>query len=129
MPEHDGTEYRALEIAAPAGIAALDPALLAGQLASSSIAQYRRDMAPYGAWCAAHDASPLDAVTLARYRAALAGDTALSPATINRRIAAIKRLVKEGAIQGHISADVAAQFAGVVGVKASALRDRQRAGA
>jgi integrase/recombinase XerD len=119
----------ALALVEPAGaVAVLDPAMLAGQLAPSSIAQYRADMRHYGAWCQAQALDPLDASTLAQYRAALAApDQPYSPATINRRLAAVKRLVKEAASQGRLDGDTAARFAGVEGVKASALRDRRRA--
>lgn len=107
--------------------AALDPAILAGQLAPSSIAGYRADLGHYATWCQGQGFDPLDAASLARYRAALAGaGGALSAATINRRLAAVKRLVKEAAGQGRLDANTAARFAGVEGVKPSALRDRQR---
>src|SRR2546421_232447 len=72
-------------------------------------------------------AAPLAAPSLALWRTHLAQDTQQAPATINRALAAVKRVVKEGAAQGQVSADTAAQFAGVAGVKAKALRDRQRA--
>ncbi len=103
-----------------------DVSILAGQLAPSSIAEYRKDAAAYGAWCAAQGVVPLLATSLAQYRTWLANTTAQSPATINRALAAVKRLVKEGAAQGHLDADTAARFASVAGVKAKALRDRQR---
>src|SRR5215212_2123021 len=90
----------ALVAVEPSGLAVLDPGMLAGQLAPSSILQYRRDLAHYGAWCAGQGAPPLDAASLARWRAALAGeDSTTAAATINRRLAAVKRLVKEGAAQ------------------------------
>src|SRR5689334_21295545 len=88
------------------GLAVLDPAMLAGQLAPSSIAQYRADLRHYGAWCQDQALDPLDAGTLAQYRAALAApDQSYSPATINRRLAAVKRLVKEAASQGQLDGD------------------------
>ena len=106
-----------------------DVSILAGQLAPSSIARYRRDVAAYLAWCAPRGAPPTAAASLAQGRAALAADTAYSPNTINRMIAAVKRVVQEGAIQGvpGLDADTAHAFAAVGGVKVSALRERLRA--
>jgi hypothetical protein len=120
-------EETTLIVTSPSDLGVLDPAMLTGQLAPSSIAQYRADLGHYGQWALDQGADPLDAATLARYRAALAGEGGLSAATINRRLAAVKRLVKEAAGQGRIGADAAARFAGVEGVKASALRERGRA--
>jgi integrase/recombinase XerD len=111
--------------AAPLAAASLpEAAILAGQLAPSSIAKYRQDWAAYQAWCATSGAAPLAAASLAQWRAHLAGETAYSPHSLNRMIAACKRIVKEAAAQGLIAADVALPFAGVRGVKPNALRDR-----
>ena len=90
-----------------------DAAILAGQLAPSSIAEYRTDIAGYLAWCQQTDLPPLAAPSLAQWRTHQAQDTRLSAATINRALAAVKRLVKEAASQGYLSADLAAQFHGV----------------
>jgi integrase/recombinase XerD len=116
-------------IAAGAAPVLADVGILAGQLAPSSIARYRRDVAAYAAWCAQSGAAPAVAASLAQWRAVLAADTAYSPNTINRMIAAVKRVVQEAAIQGvpGLDADTAHAFAGVVGVKVSALRGRLRA--
>ncbi len=103
-----------------------DAAILAGQLAPSSIAEYRTDIAGYLAWCHANEVPPLAAPSLAQWRTHQAQATTLSAATINRALAAVKRLVKEAASQGYLPADTAAQFHGVAGVKAKALKERQR---
>jgi len=103
-----------------------DAAILAGQLAPSSIAEYRTDIAAYLAWCTSADLPALAAPSLAQWRTHQAQHTTLSAATINRALAAVKRLVKEAAAQGYLHADLAAQFNGVAGVKAKALKDRQR---
>ena len=108
---------------------ALDPAILAGQLAASSIRKYRQDWGAYRAWCDAQDRAPVDAGSLAAWRTALATDTRLSPNTINRQIAAVKRIVKAAAGQGLVRAETALQFGQVGGVKVSALRDRLKEGA
>jgi len=100
-------------------------ALLAGQLAPKSIAIYARDVRAYLRF--AHTpAAALDAATLARWRAHLAANTSLSPHTINRMLAAVKRLIKEAAIQGHLDQDVAKTFVQIGGVKVAALKERTK---
>ncbi len=89
-------------------------ALLAGQLAPTSIAIYARDVRAYLRF-AGDPAAALDAATLARWRAHLAANTLLSPHTINRMLATVKRLVKEAAIQGHLDQDVAKAFVQIGG--------------
>src|SRR4051794_12172023 len=98
--------------------------MLAGQLAAGSIAKYRQDWAAYQAWCTSTGAPALEAASLSQWRAHLASDTLHSPHTINRHLAAVKRIVKEGAAQGLVTTSTALQFAAVAGVKPGALRDR-----
>lgn len=57
--------------------------ILAGQLAPSSIAVYRRDVAQYLVFAATTEAA-LQPATLARWRTHMAQNTRLSPRTINR---------------------------------------------
>jgi integrase len=102
-----------------------DASILAGQLAPSSIAMYARDFRAYLLY-AGTPAAALDPATLARWRAVLAADTALSPNTINRMLSAVKRLIKEGAVQGYVSHETAKAFADVAGVKAAALKERTK---
>jgi hypothetical protein len=68
-------------------ITLLDPAILAGQLAASSIATYRRDFAAYVAF-AGDGTAAREPITLARWRAHLAVHSTKSPHTINRMLAA-----------------------------------------
>ncbi len=103
----------------------LDPALLAGQLAPSSLVGYRRDVARYLHFCGAEQPAS-EAASLARWRTFMAQDTRLSPATINRRLAAIKRLVAEATSQGYVEGAVAEAFRRVAGVQAKALKDRMK---
>lgn len=107
-----------------ATVTQLDPALLAGQVAASSLAVYRRDLAQYEAY--AHDTGldPFSPATLAEWRAALVADTAHSPKTINRMLSSVRSVVKRAAEAGRLSADVALHFGAVKGVKESAMRDR-----
>jgi integrase len=99
----------------------VSPDLLAGQLAPSSIEKYRQDFAAFAAFAGGEGHTPQ---ALARWRAHLAESTTYSPHTINRMLAAVKRVMKEAAAQGYIGHDQAAAFARVEGVKPRALRDR-----
>ncbi len=100
-----------------------DASILAGQLAPSSIAMYRRDFAAYLKFADTLERA-LDATTLARWRAHLAQETEKSPNTINRMISAVKRLMREAAAQGYVNNQVAADFKQIAGVKTAALKDR-----
>lgn len=105
---------------------ALDPGLLAGQLAPASLAGYQRDIAAYRRFCDDLQTA-LEAASLARWRTHLAQHTALSPHTINRRLAAVKRLVHEAAAQGYVASATAEAFRRVPGVPVKALKDRLKA--
>ncbi|PDW03362.1 tyrosine-type recombinase/integrase [Candidatus Viridilinea mediisalina] len=97
--------------------------ILAGQLAPATLVGYRRDVAAYLRFAATREAA-LDPATLARWRAHLANATTLSPRTINRRLAAVKRLIREAASQGYTSNENASAFDQIAGVRAKALKDR-----
>ncbi|GIK75760.1 MAG: tyrosine recombinase XerD [Chloroflexota bacterium] len=105
-----------------------DASLLAGQLAPSSIAMYQRDFAAYAAFAGSVTAL-LDAATLARWRTHLAQETDMSPNTINRMLSAVKRLMREAAVQGYVTHEVAAAFDAISGVKAAALKERIKSNA
>jgi len=100
-----------------------DATILAGQLAPSSIAMYRRDFEAYLAFATTMDAA-VNAATLARWRAHLANASSLSPNTINRMLSAVKRLLKEAAAQGYLPQEIASAFDQVSGVKAVTLKNR-----
>lgn len=100
-----------------------DPTILAGQLAPSSIAMYKRDFRAYLEFAGTFDQA-LAASTLARWRTHLAQQTELSPNTINRMISAVKRLMREAALQGYLDPAAASAFDQVPGVKAVALKER-----
>ena len=89
---------------------------------------YERDFRAYVAF-AGDIAVACDATTLARWRAHLAQETAMSPNTINRMISAVKRLIREASVQGYLSHESAAAFAKIEGVKAAALKERIKANA
>jgi integrase len=61
---------------------------------------------------------------LARWRTHLAQNTLLSPHTINRLLAAVKRLIQEAATQGYVPDSTAVAFARIAGVKPQALKHR-----
>src|SRR5688500_573580 len=104
--------------------AALPPlTLLAGHLAPASLVAYARDLAAYQRFCAA-GAAPLVATSLLAWRTYLAQHTRVSPHTINRRLAAVKRLVAEAALQGSVDSGTAEAFARIPGVKVPALKAR-----
>ena len=65
-----------------------DTAILAGQLAPSSLQGYQQDLAAYLCFCGGDPATALDPARLARWRTAMAQDTPLAPSTITRRPAA-----------------------------------------
>jgi integrase/recombinase XerD len=97
--------------------------ILAGQLAPSSMAMYRRDFAAYLRFAGSADTA-MDATTLARWRTHLAQETDMSPNTINRMISAVKRLMREASIQGYAPSATAAAFDNISGVKTAALKNR-----
>jgi site-specific recombinase XerD len=103
-----------------------DPALLASQLAPASCVGYRRDVALYLAFCA-DPTTALDATSLVRWRTHLAQHTTLSPHTLNRRLAAVKRLMQEAAAHGCVAETTAAAFRRVAGVPVKALKARLKA--
>jgi len=81
---------------------------------------YQRDFAAYVTFAGSVDAA-LTPVSLARWRATLA-EGELSPNTINRMLASVRTVVKAAAQQGYVSHDSVEAFAGVRGVKVSAMR-------
>jgi site-specific recombinase XerD len=98
-------------------------ALLSGQLAASSLAGYQQDLAAYRRFCGDPQRA-LEAASLARWRTHLAQETPASPHTINRRVAAVKRLMQEAAMQGYLDLMTAEAFRRVPGVPVKALKER-----
>ncbi len=99
-----------------------DTSVLAGQVAPSTVAMYKRDFAAYVAF-AGDFATAMQPETLARWLAHLASETQKSPNTINRMLSAVRRLMKEAAKQGYTTRENAKAFAGVEGVKVVAMKD------
>jgi site-specific recombinase XerD len=103
----------------------LDTTLLTGQLAENSLLAYRSDLHAYLAFCDAPETA-LEASSLARWRVHMAQDARLAASTINRRLAAVKRVVQEAAAQGYLAASTAEAFRRVRGVPSTVLTDRLR---
>jgi site-specific recombinase XerD len=99
--------------------------LLTGQLAVNSLRAYRADLQAYLAFCG-DPGTALEAASLARWRVHLAQETRLAASTINRRLAAVKRVVQEAAVQGYLAARTAEAFRQVRGIPSTALTDRIR---
>jgi integrase/recombinase XerD len=97
--------------------------ILTGHLAAASLVAYQQAVQAYRTFCGT-DAQALEATSLARWRTHLAQHTTLSPHTINRQLAGVKRLIKEAAAQGYLDVATAAAFANVSGVKPQALKHR-----
>lgn len=98
--------------------------ILAGQLAASSIAMYRRDVAAYQSFCQEQGHNPLHPQTLALWRDALVIAGNMSPNTINRMLSAVKRVVKEASIRNMIDPGLRVQFNDIPGVKLKAMKDK-----
>lgn len=98
--------------------------LLASQLSESSISMYRRDIAAYQRYAQEHGFNTLNAQTLINWRNELALNSSMSPNTINRMLAAVKRVVKEAAANHFLDEPIALQFKNVDGVKTKALKTR-----
>jgi site-specific recombinase XerD len=103
-----------------------DPTILTGHVAPASLRKYAQALQAYRAFCET-PAQALQATSLARWRTHLAQHSPLSPHTINRLLAAVKRLVYEAAAQGYLDGGTAAAFATVRGVKPQALKHRLKA--
>lgn len=102
-----------------------DTAILAGSIATSSMAVYERDFLAYLAY-AGNRENALDASTLARWRTSLVTTTRMSPNTINRMLSAVKRLIEAAAEQRYVDGETALAFKRVRGVKVGSLKDRVR---
>lgn len=98
--------------------------ILTGQLAQSSIAMYKRDVQAYFDYAEKYRLPWLDAQSLVAWRDALALQSEMSPNTINRMIAAVKRIVREMAERKMIAREVNLEFSQVRGVQMKALKTR-----
>ncbi|WP_089945560.1 tyrosine-type recombinase/integrase [Candidatus Entotheonella palauensis] len=102
-----------------------DAALLVGRVAERSRTEYTRDAAAYLRFCESPEVA-LEAAQLARWGSHLAQHTAYSPNTINRKLAAVKCLIRAAAAEGIVGAEVAQAFAAVEGCRVSEVVSLQR---
>src|SRR5712672_1710933 len=98
--------------------------ILSGQLAESSIAMYKRDVQAYFDYAEKYSLPWLAPLSLVSWRDALALQSEMSPNTINRMIAAVKRIVREMAERKMIAREVNLEFSQVRGVQMKALKAR-----
>lgn len=119
---------------APASAQRFDTSILAGNVAESSLEQYRMHFRAYCAFAGSFDAA-MEARTLAQWRQSLysggyatqAGAArAYSVNAINQRLAAVRRLMVEAAEQGYITHESAEQFRHVKGLSLKANKERRK---
>lgn len=113
------------ESASPDITGMLDHMAHAHVLKESSLAMYRRDFAAYMEYVNKHGYSPVDPTTLENWRDDLINE-GKSPNTINRELAAVKRVMKEAAKPRHrlISTSAAYEFEHIDGASIDVLSDR-----
>jgi integrase/recombinase XerD len=99
---------------------------LAGRVSSRTLTEYRYDATHYLTFYTDAGIAPLEANSLRAWRHHMIDATELSPNTINRRLAAIKRLAKASAILKQLPADAAHEFSLVENAQVASLRHRLR---
>ena len=99
---------------------------LSGRVSSRTLAEYRYDATNYLTYCTDMGTDPLDADSLRAWRNHMIDASNLSPNTINRRLAAIKRLAKASAILKHLPAAIAQEFSLVENTQVAPLPHRLR---
>lgn len=98
--------------------------ILAGRLSASSIAMYKRDVKAYTDYALSQNRLWTDPKTLVAWRDTLALQGEMSPNTINRMIAAVKRIIREMATREMIAEEESMKFDRIHGVKVKALKNR-----
>ena len=92
-----------------------DAKLLQARLAPSTARAYASEIAAYERFCQVVSAAPGQAESLARWRAHLMAQ-GTRPQTVNRKLAAVKHLVRAGADAGEVDAATAQAFTAVSGM-------------
>lgn len=85
---------------------------------------YRHDFNAYVAFVGAGEA--LNPQAFSRWRAYMAGETTLSPKTINRMLTSVRSVIREAANVGLVEQDTWQQFTLIRGVSERALKRRMR---
>jgi integrase/recombinase XerD len=108
-----------------------DAKILAGRIAPSSVVTYQRDFDAYKRWAFNHPSGGdyLEKATFERWITYMEHETTLSPKSINRRISAVKRIMRKASQQGYIDERTGERFRLVEGVKVKAMKDRLKANA
>jgi len=84
-------------------------------------AMYGKALNDFNAWRAAHGAPPFTRATVQAHRAWLE-QRGYSPSTINQRLAAIRKLAREAALNGLVDAGIAGAIVQVSGIRQSGTR-------
>ncbi len=90
-----------------------DPKLLQGRLAPSTVRAYQGEIAAYLRFCQAASSEAGEAESLARWQAHLTHQTGGRPQTVNRKLAAVKQLMRAGVEAGVVDAATAQAFAAI----------------
>jgi integrase len=98
---------------------------LAGRLAPRTLTEYRYDAQLYLAWCGDHGDEARDPASLRRWRTHLVAK-GRAAATINRRLAAVRSLIKASVACDSIDYGIGYRFGLVERVQDGALKDRAR---
>ena len=101
-------------------------ALLSGTVTASTAAVYQNDARAYADWARGQGLDPMHPASFGAWRAHLVTATSYSPRTINRMLSAVRKLMREAATQGIIPKAMADSFAGIGGVKVSAMVGRTK---
>lgn len=99
---------------------------LAGRVAPGTLREYRYDAGLYVAWCDHDCARVRDPASLRRWRHHMVTQTTLSPRTINRRLCAIKSLIRVSVAVDAVEAGLGYRFGLVERVQIAALKERVR---
>lgn len=83
---------------------------LAGRVNGRTLTEYRRDVSHYLRFCHGEGRDSGEPHSLRAWRVDMAEKTRLSPNTINRRLAAVKRIIRATAMLGELPLDIAHGF-------------------
>src|SRR4029079_14859223 len=106
---------------APAGLAAVERLVLDAVQSPATRLQYAKALRDFFAWRAGQGSPAFSRALVQAHRAALES-RGYAPATVNQRLAAIKKLAREAAANGLLDPATAAGIAQVPGVKQSGTR-------
>ena len=85
-------------------------ALAREDLASVTVRGYRSDLSLFAAWYDGHPIEKLTASDLAHFRQYLSGDRSMKPASVNRKLEALRRFCRWAHTTGKLHTNVAAEL-------------------